>query len=487
MEWVDKRDGPLVCLLTGPAGWGKTTIAQTIAKECALKEKLGASFFFSRGEVLRSNSDRFFFTLACQLSVSVSSIQATMQEAYEEDSSILDKDLEQQFEKLIYAPILSLKQRTAMVVVVDSLDECEDELGVTKLINIIVNACQRRSFPIKFFFTSRAVTHVEAQFRKTTTERLDLERHNALDDIRCFLRLRLQEIRQKNSVAMNQLPEQWPSASDIKKLVTKSEGSFIWASTLIKVVDSDVPVNQLQAALRLHAGLDNLYRQVLSSATRNDPFERVIGTIIILRVALPIRKLAFLLNLRIDEILGSLAGLKPILVLPEDDNEAIVPYHASLYDFLTNRDRSQNHFIHPGAHHASVLLDSLRIITTNLKEDRTNNEAVGYASESWCYHLRCVLTYGGKDDLLNSPSRTRLACDLRDLAGRLSKPWIATLRRGDGYPMCQDMEIALSKLAQVSMVLSNFTFLMRRMTFRGGISCQMILFVPSIMFDGFLR
>ena len=70
------------------------------------------------------------------------------------------------------------------------------------------------------------------------------------------------------------------------------------------------------------------------SAPRDGPFERVVGTIVLLHTPLSVKQLALLLELGTDEIYGCLEGLQSILRIPEKRDEAIQPYHSSLHDFL---------------------------------------------------------------------------------------------------------------------------------------------------------
>jgi hypothetical protein len=49
------------------AGTGKSIISRTIAHNLSVKGKLGASFFFKRGEGDRSNARLLFATIAAQL------------------------------------------------------------------------------------------------------------------------------------------------------------------------------------------------------------------------------------------------------------------------------------------------------------------------------------------------------------------------------------------------------------------------------------
>ena len=81
------------------------------------------------------------------------------------------------------------------------------------------------------------------------------------------------------------LPNLRPSSNDLWELERKSEGIFIYASTLVKFVDDKRknPKKQLQTAMEAHTGLDSLYKQVLASAREYDYFELAFGAVFLLR------------------------------------------------------------------------------------------------------------------------------------------------------------------------------------------------------------
>ncbi len=63
-DWIHDPDPcQRIFWLNGPAGAGKSAIAQTVAEHCKVKE-LAASFFFQRNTVDRGFADRLFPTLA---------------------------------------------------------------------------------------------------------------------------------------------------------------------------------------------------------------------------------------------------------------------------------------------------------------------------------------------------------------------------------------------------------------------------------------
>ena len=67
MTWADGDDERCIFWLNGMAGTGKSTIARTIARKYYEQERLGASFFFSRGGGDVSHAGKFFTSIAVQL------------------------------------------------------------------------------------------------------------------------------------------------------------------------------------------------------------------------------------------------------------------------------------------------------------------------------------------------------------------------------------------------------------------------------------
>jgi len=150
---------------------------------------------------------------------------------------------------------------------------------------------------------------------------------------------------------------------------------------------SGLPQEKLEGILEVEAGLDPLYMQVLSNTVHDQNFERVIGTIVLLREPLSITFLGRLLQLRTGHIVHSLLGTQSILMIPEDDNQAIRPFHTSLPDFLKTESRSGKFFIDPPHHHLFILTDCLAVMMVHPTEDIFYVGAQLYACMNWCYHF----------------------------------------------------------------------------------------------------
>ena len=98
-------------------------------------------------------------------------------------------------------------------------------------------------------------------------------------------------------------------------------------------------------------GLDSLYEQVLSSASRTEEFFWILGTIMVLKNNKSISFLSSLLSLQHEEVICELLQLQSIIKIPGGDDEPIMLYHTSLRDFLTIKSRSKQYFIDPPLQH----------------------------------------------------------------------------------------------------------------------------------------
>src|SRR5580700_4769972 len=87
-EWVDDPQGKCIFWLNGMAGTGKSTVARTVAQSFADDGRLGASFFFKRGEGERGNASRFFTTIAAQLVRTVPATTPYLSKAIDADPGI---------------------------------------------------------------------------------------------------------------------------------------------------------------------------------------------------------------------------------------------------------------------------------------------------------------------------------------------------------------------------------------------------------------
>jgi hypothetical protein len=168
--------------------------------------------------------------------------------AIDNDPHLLSRSLITQFTVLVVDPLerlfeTSVGEHTDLpnLIIIDGLDECMDGTQV-QILDIIFAIGQHSTFPSSFFVASRPELEIytamgDGKIREGLISLpLDVD-FTLLDDIRRFLQDKFDEIRLTHPVR-SQLPSSWPSSEDIKTLVYKFSGQFIYASTVIKFVSS---------------------------------------------------------------------------------------------------------------------------------------------------------------------------------------------------------------------------------------------------------
>jgi hypothetical protein len=144
--------------------------------------------------------------------------------------------------------------------------------------------------------------------------------------------------------------------------------------------------------------VDPLYQQIISEAQEQPNFKRVMGTLMYLRYPLPLAELALLLQLTEYDIRTALSRCHSVLAIPDDDNDSIRPHHASLRDYLTDQERSENLVCAPAQFHASIALDCLRAINDSLRSQEKPTE---YPCIAWYYHSSHLLSHADGNEQLH--------------------------------------------------------------------------------------
>ena len=132
MSWIEVTSRTSSVLwFNGPAGAGKTAIAQSLCKRCAAAQWLAGSFFFSRHAPGRSNAEFLFPTISFALSLAIPDVGKIIDTVVANNPSIPTKALalEIQLQKLILEPLpqVSDESKQPIVIIIDGLDECEGE------------------------------------------------------------------------------------------------------------------------------------------------------------------------------------------------------------------------------------------------------------------------------------------------------------------------------------------------------------------------
>ncbi|KAF7975486.1 hypothetical protein HWV62_9399 [Athelia sp. TMB] len=403
MGWKDEPEGKPVCWMSGPAGYGKSAVSQTVTESCAHDGTLVASFFFLRGAGARSSINHFITTLAFQITVSIPELKAIVEWVLQQDPTITHQSITHQLHGLVFVPFMVLAKTNihsrALLIVVDALDECNDRDLIREFITALVNISHvSQQLRLQWFLTSRGEEHIRQSFSGSASQHattvLQLDSFDASSDITAFLQARFSEIIRNNLRLFHGIPLPWPSLSDFWALVEKSSGLFIFAATLVNfVTDGRAPPNRkLERVLRMHAGLDPLYDQVLRDAIKDKDeipcFRRVLTTLMLLYKQPSVEILAALLELSAQDVLHALLAIQSIIRIPSDDNAPVQLNHTSLRDFLVDESRSKDLFIDPLAAHATLASACVKILQRNFKVDTFPRDAgTKYAATNWYRHL----------------------------------------------------------------------------------------------------
>jgi hypothetical protein len=254
MDWVNGVDKiALILWLYGPAGTGKSAIAQTIAALLEEAGLLAATFFFSRNASGRNDETSLVATLVYQLIKSIPEIRAHALQAVEQDPALFSCSIQAQIQALIIKPLNAVANDETLaptllyrprLIILDGLDECGTTSAQTHVLNALSMAVKHLHIPLCFLIASRPEQQIRQVFNDQNYGLGSLSFTIALDDayhpddeIRVFLQSAFDEIKQHHP-SKAQLPMSWPSSEDIGKLVKKSSGQFIFASTVAKYVNS---------------------------------------------------------------------------------------------------------------------------------------------------------------------------------------------------------------------------------------------------------
>jgi hypothetical protein len=425
MKWV-KWEGDLnsfIMWVYGPAGAGKSAIAQTIAEMCEDEMILLASFFFSRNDSSRSNTNPLIATLAYQITLNIPSVRDAIFGAVERDQLIFSKSLASQFKSLIVEPLAPLVDAgifngptSRRLVIIDGLDECSDPEAQQAVLHVLANAQRQYRLPLIFLVASRPEQHI--CLAMSSGAMLGVTTHIALDDsyfpkedIRLFFTDKFQEIKFTHRLRAY-LPLHWPHPNVLQHLVEKSSGQFIYASTVIHYVSSirHNPQDRLDIVLGIHppqqdlpfAELDALYMHILAGVEDIDSVMKILSFLLMSSNAVDFRspEIEEFLSLKPGDVelyLGDLPSLVNI-----GPNHQVSILHASLTDFLMDHTRSKGFWINPPARHTALAHLCLQFLQCKGTQHRSSLGLVWLCFDDTASHCKNgQITPELRNDLIN--------------------------------------------------------------------------------------
>ncbi|KAF9784010.1 hypothetical protein BJ322DRAFT_973361, partial [Thelephora terrestris] len=416
--------------LNGLAGTGKSTIAQTIAERMFAEGQLGASFFCSRDFEARSNLHFIFPTIAIQLARKYPEFRSVFVPLVQSDPGIAYESLYNQMDKLIVGPLK--KSSIPTIIVIDALDECKDEEPASAILSVLARFVAQVPM-VKFFLTGRPEPRIREGFRlpllvdATNTFVLHEVQTNEINsDIQQFFESSFLELAFRHTGLAN-----WPTKEQLDLLCKRAAGLFVYAVATFKFINTRNyhPRERLDLLLQLpdntlHEGktkfnsstsLDSLYRSILQEAFSHDGAEddprihSILCAVILAANPLSPSAISTLLGIHSDYVTPPLLSIHSLLILHEDINKPVQPFHKSFPDFITDPTRCNNQrfYISP-SHHLELLVCCLNLMNKTLEKnmcqlpgavnnsevhdsqeraDKNISQALQYACRSWYKHL----------------------------------------------------------------------------------------------------
>jgi len=218
--------------------------------------------------------------------------------------------------------------------------------------------------------------------------------------------------------------DEWPSKEQLAHLCKRAAGLFVYAAATVKFISDNrrnprERLNLLLQSQKIGAregkSLDSLYTSILQEAFGSDPEDdpktrSVLGAAILAINPLSPSTIAILLGFDVEDVCPLLSSVNSLLILQEDVNHPVQPFHKSFPDFITDPTRCTNWRFHisPPAHHLELLVGCLNLMNQTLEKNMCQlpdavansdvsdlkerikkyiNPALEYACVTWHTHL----------------------------------------------------------------------------------------------------
>jgi len=443
-DWVKDSHSPThISWLFGPAGAGKSAIARSLAELLTANGLLAGSFFFYRTDARRNSVKALVPTLSYQISCSIFESQLLITRALAYDPMVFYRSFRTQFEALILNPVTHIPSATSltsssspirpMLIIIDGLDECEDQNERRLVLRTIYDAMPHLCGQLKFLIASRPEfdiqTFFELPYIKANVNIVELlEDARAYDDVRIYLQESFHQLKQTHPLRAT-FESDWPPTDAVERLVAKSSGHFIYASTVIKYIDSpyDRPTRRLEQILGLcqpshnpYGDLDVLYYNILSSVSfnaRRSVFIDVLSTALVcgfvdlstfyftfddVGLARSDRFVESLLSLEPGEVRLAFVDLKSLVVFEKKNKSAtsslsdvsmIQFSHKSFSDFLCDPSRAKDFYVN--REHGYTTLAKLCLAVISDYDNLMERSMVQYSKP---HHINFIIFIGiGKE------------------------------------------------------------------------------------------
>jgi hypothetical protein len=362
--WVHSPGEMRMLWLSGGAGTGKSSIANSVAMFFEDLGRLGACFRFSRDTSGLNSPENLFGNLCYQLAHFDDRLKNEILSGIKRMGHVAGSSLRTQAKKLIVETANAAKLLGPVVLVIDALDEA----GTSEARKVVLSAMAAESSTIpdslRIIVTSRDEGDIRTGLQDCSKEMRIEECEGTVEDIAVYVDYRLRQVTELSDRQRKQAKE---------KVCDRAGQLFIWASVACNfIAEARDPALQLRKLLHAtdHENretqsalvqLDALYCGVLKNAiTIRDlkAFRYVVGSILALERPLSQIELDSLLglgdesanyavrlpsgdNIHLSSSAVIINSLQSILrtdpTAHAGTGGAVRLLHPSLYDFLTSR------------------------------------------------------------------------------------------------------------------------------------------------------
>ncbi|KIM79726.1 hypothetical protein PILCRDRAFT_10209 [Piloderma croceum F 1598] len=415
-DWEADSTTTRVYWLSGVAGSGKSTIAQTFAESADSRSRLGASFFCSRDFDDRRNIRLIIPTLAYHLAHQYPEFKDAIIPIISSNPDIGHESLSMQLNHLLVQPLKSVQLSTTIII--DALDECEEDQPASAILSILAQHID--AIPsVKFFITARP----ELSIRTAPSTAASTHRNR-------YLRIHLSELAAQRLHWDTTVP--WPSDQQIVATVNKCAGLFIVAHVIVKFVRSrhHQPQERLDLIIGSpdttvyegRSGIDVTYRQILLQSFKGididdtdclEQLRLVIGSVVLALNPLSCASLTALLRLPSNRVWNVMDSLHSVFLIPDSELEPMRICHKSVADFFTDPSRCTDprFYIDPSVSHFNLATSCFvlmnQFLRTNIchlpayvmnedihdlgeRRKKYIGDVLEYACRSWARHLHFV-------------------------------------------------------------------------------------------------
>ncbi|KAE9401076.1 WD40 repeat-like protein [Gymnopus androsaceus JB14] len=403
MEWARNPHSQPIFWLSGIAGSGKSTIAQSFCESLEKNNLLGGSFFCSRESEECREVRRIVPTLTYFLAQQFKSYYDQIVIALERDMTLASQSIKRQLEYLLLHPLGNInisQEHWYFVLVIDALDECEDVDATQNVISILRAMPPAFYLHIHIFISCRPEYYIQQEFERTSNKYLfklhDMQTEIVQKDIQLYLH--------------RSLHDQPISANDIVLLSEQAGKFFIYAFTQVQYLKKSPGPSALRLRLNnllqnkfIAKSIDGLYdlllTQAISGLEANEKEDGRFFINLIVSLSDPLSQHA------LSELWKpcDVDRFRSVLNIPEHEEIPIHIFHASFSDYVLDQRRCHvDFYCDPDEIHQILTLACIKYMNKNLKYNTCNMQidndvtcfsqaqispSLQYSCKHWIFHL----------------------------------------------------------------------------------------------------